>query len=98
MKCHPILILKPLMTTVGLAAFTIGCAGGLPAVISSTSENVAVEFNQKKGLKKASDLALEECKRFGKSAEFDKVDMTATPTSRIARFQCVSAKPERDEY
>ena len=92
MQCHPIRILKPLMTAAGLVAFAIGCASGLPAVISSTPDKVAVEFDPDGGLKDAAALARQECGKLAKSAEFDEVDMTATPKSRIAKYNCVGAK------
>ena len=85
-------ILKPLMTTAGLAALTIGCASGLPAVISSTQEKVAVEFDTGDGLSGAAALARDECGKRGKVAEYHKVDVTSTPTSRIVRYNCVSTE------
>jgi hypothetical protein len=91
MTCHPLSILGPLIATVGLAWFTIGCAGGLPAVISSTPDKVAVEFEREGGLQEAAELARSECGKLGKRAEFDEVDITATPNSRIAKYNCVSA-------
>ena len=53
------------MTTAGLAALTIGCASGLPAVISSTQEKVAVEFDTGDGLSGAAALARDECGKRG---------------------------------
>jgi hypothetical protein len=92
MTCHhPLSILRPLIATIGLASFAIGCAGGLPAVISSTPEGVAVEFDREGSLKEPAELARAECGKVGKRAEFDKVDITATPNSRIAKYKCVSA-------
>jgi hypothetical protein len=99
MTRHPLSRLGPLIATVGLASFAIGCAGGakLPAVISSTPENVAVEFDREGSLKEPSELAKAECGKLGKRAEFDKVDITATPNSRIAKFKCVSTSEPSDE-
>ena len=92
MTCHPLSILKALIATAGLASLAIGCAGGgLPAVISSTPDKVAVEFQKDSNLQGPAELAREECGKLGKRAEFDAVDITATPNSRIARYNCVSA-------
>jgi hypothetical protein len=90
MTCHPPAILRPWIVSFGLAWFAIGCAGGLPAVISSTPESVAVEFERDGSLQEAAELAKAECGKLGKRAEFDKVDITATPNSRIAKYRCVS--------
>jgi hypothetical protein len=98
MTCHPPSILRPLIAAVGLSSFTIGCAGGgLPAVISSTPESVAVEFDRESSLKEPAELATAECGKLGKLAEFDKVDITATPNSRIAKYKCVSASGPSDQ-
>ena len=80
------------MTAAGLVAFAIGCASGLPAVISSTQEKVAVEFDTGDGLSEAAALAREECGKHGKAAEYHKVDMTSTLNSRIVRYNCVSTE------
>jgi hypothetical protein len=99
MTCHPLSILRLLIATVGLASFAIGCAGGggLPAVISSTPESVAVEFDRESSLKEPAELAKAECGKLGKRAEFDKVDITATPNSRIVKYNCVSTSEPSDE-
>ena len=98
MTRHPLSILRPWIATVGLASFAIGCAGGgLPAVISSTPETVAVEFDREGSLVEPSELAKAECGKLGKRAEFDKVDITATPNSRIAKYNCVSTSEWSDE-
>jgi hypothetical protein len=74
-------------------ALTSGCASPYPAVLTSTSEKVAIEFEADGSLAEASKLAEQECARFGKKADFASVDMTATPSTRIARFTCVSDAP-----
>jgi hypothetical protein len=90
MTCHPLSSLRALIAAVGLASFAIGCGAGLPAVISSTPDKVAVEFEREGGLQDAAELARQECGKLGKSAEFDEVDITATPDTRIAKYNCVS--------
>ena len=73
-----------------IAALSLGCASG-PAVISSTSENIAVEFPKDDSVKSASDLAQKECEKYGKTADFESVDTTASPKTRVAKFNCVSS-------
>ena len=78
-----------LLVLLAIAALSLGCASG-PAVISSTPNNVAVEFSSDGTVKSASDLAKKECESHGKMAEFDSVDATASPKTRVAMFNCVS--------
>jgi hypothetical protein len=73
----------------------LGCASPYPAVISSTPDKVAIEFEKDGSLEDASKLAQKECGRFGRTADFDVVDVTATPDTRVARFRCVA--PESAE-
>jgi hypothetical protein len=70
-----------------------GCASPYPAVLTGTSEKVAIEFEADGSLAEASKLAEQECAKFGKKANFESVDTTATPSTRIARFSCVSGAP-----
>ena len=76
-----------------LNAPLLACSS-LPTVVSSTNESVAVEFDPDEGVASAKELAETECARFGRAAKFEKVDMTATPDSRIARYECVDGSAE----
>jgi hypothetical protein len=79
--------LQPL--SIALLALAMGCASGLPAVISSSPEKVSVEFDKDGSVRDTAKKAQEECAKVGKSAEFDDVDMTASPKTRIANYNCV---------
>lgn len=72
-----------------IAALSLGCASG-PAVISSTPDRISVEFPSDGNVKGASDLAKKECRNYGKTADFDSVDASASPKTRVAIFNCVS--------
>lgn len=71
----------------------LGCASPYPAVITSTPDKVAIEFEKDGSLEDASKLAEAECARFGRVADFDAVDVHATPGTRVARFRCVTEQP-----
>ena len=71
------------------AVLSLGCASG-PTIISSTADNVAIEFPADSSVSSASALAHEECARVGKVADFDAVDKVASPKTRVAKFRCVS--------
>ena len=71
------------------ATLALGCASG-PAVISSTADSIVVEFPTNGTVKDASELAKKECETYGKVADFDSVDTSASPKTRVARFNCVS--------
>ena len=73
-----------------LLAFLIGCAGGLPAVVSSTPNSVSIEFKLDGSVSKAGELAAKECQQHGKVSEFEAVDSVASPKTRIAKFRCIS--------
>jgi hypothetical protein len=73
----------------GAALMGVGCAGGLPMVITSTSDHVSIEFAMDSNLETPAKLAEEECQKSGKQANFIAVDSTATTTSRVANFECV---------
>ena len=81
---------QTLKVLLAIAALSLGCASG-PAVISSTPENIAVEFPKDDTVKSASDLAQKECEKYGKTADFESVDTTASPETRVAKFNCVSS-------
>jgi len=96
---------KPLETTpsttlqclfVAALALVLGtaCASGLPALITASQQEVAVEFASDGNLGETSKMAAAECEKFGKTAEFIEVQATATPKSRIAKYRCASAEPE----
>lgn len=78
---------------IGAVALLVGCASPFPAVLTSTGENVAIEFETEGSLAEATKLAEAECAKTGKMADFDEVDQTATPSTRVARFKCVSSEP-----
>jgi hypothetical protein len=75
-------------TVLGLVLLCLGCAGG-PSLISSTPDAVAVEFPSKSTVSSASVMAQKACKSYGKVAAFDSVDATASPKTRVAKFDCV---------
>ena len=70
-------------------AIVVGCAG-LPAVVTSNPDRVRIEFALDGSVTEAAELAKEECEKNDKVAEFEAVDTTATPKSRIANFKCIS--------
>ena len=82
--------------SIALFALAIGCASGLPAVISSTPDNVSVEFEKDGSVKDTAKLAGQECAKVGKSAEFEKVDTAASPDSRIAHYNCVGGAEQTE--
>ena len=82
--------LVTLQVLVVVGSLSLGCASG-PAVISSTPENIAVEFPKDGTVKSASDLAQKECEKYGKTADFESVDATASPETRVAKFNCVAS-------
>ena len=71
-------------------AFAMACAGASPTVLTSTPEDVAIEFPKSGDLADASKLAAEECAKNGLIPRFVVVKMAATPTTRVAKFKCVS--------
>ena len=83
-----------LLVMLSLAAFSIGCASG-PAVISSTPDRISIEFPNDGTVKDTSALAKKECQGYGKMADFDSVNATASPKTRVATFNCVSEKKEQ---
>lgn len=85
-------VFRPL--SIAILALAIGCASGLPTVISSSPDKVSVEFDKDGGVRDTSKKAQEECAKFGKSAEFADVDMTASPKTRIANYNCVGGAEE----
>ncbi len=70
-------------------AGAISCASGLPAVVSSTPSEIAVEYERDGNLKKASKLATAECQRYGLHAEFDSVAPAVSEKSNVAKYRCV---------
>ncbi len=80
---------RSLMLTSTLLAVGSGCAGGLPAVVSSNPAGVSVEFELEGSVTEAGQIAAKECEKHGKLTEFVTVDTKATPKSRIANFRCV---------
>ena len=74
-------------------AFVFGCASPYPVVLTTTAEQVAIEYEIDGSLTDASTLAEQECAKFGKKASYESVDATATPSTRIARYHCVSDAP-----
>ena len=75
--------------TTAAALFAIGCASNFPAVLTSTGDSVAIEFEQTGSLSETTELAKTECEKHGKTPKFDVVDKIATPTTRIAKYECV---------
>ena len=71
-------------------AFAMACAGTGPTVLTSTPEDVAIEFPKSGDLADASKLAAEECAKNGLIPRFIVVKTAATPTTRVAKFKCVS--------
>jgi hypothetical protein len=82
-------VLRSLPIALAAAGLALGCASGLPAVISSTPDKVSVEFEKDGSVKDTAKMAGEECEKVGKSAEFASVDTAASPHSRIAHYNCV---------
>jgi hypothetical protein len=82
--------------TTAAVLFAIGCASNLPAVLTSTDDSVAIEFEQTGSLSETTVLAKTECEKYGKTAKFDVVDKIATPSTRIAKYECVGG-PEATE-
>jgi hypothetical protein len=70
-------------------AGAVSCASGLPAVVSSTPSEIAVEYERGGNLKKASELAAAECRRYGLHAEFDTVAPAVSEKSNVAKYRCV---------
>jgi hypothetical protein len=85
---------RPLNTLLICMALVVGlvtgCGSGLPAVLSSTPDQVSVEFSEDDNLTKTRKLALEECAKHDLIPEFEVVEKTATKKSRVAKYRCVS--------
>jgi hypothetical protein len=81
--------LRSLSGALAAAGLAIGCASPYPAVLSSTYEAVAIEFEINGSLQEASALAHEECQKHGRNAEFVKVDKIATPDTRVSKYRCI---------
>jgi hypothetical protein len=81
---------------IALVAFAIGCASGLPAVITSTPEKVSVEFDKEGSVKDTVKLAEEACAKVGKTAEFANVDTAASPKTRVANYKCVGGAAQAE--
>ncbi|MDH3211807.1 MAG: hypothetical protein OEM05_04905 [Myxococcales bacterium] len=79
-------------------AGAVSCAGGLPAVVSSTPAEIAVEYERGGNLKAASKLATSGCQRYGLLAEFDSVAPAVSEKSNVVKYRCVqgSVAAERD--
>ncbi|MBW2231064.1 MAG: hypothetical protein JRG92_11260 [Deltaproteobacteria bacterium] len=73
-----------------IAGLATACGSSLPAVLTSTPATVAIEFSTDGSLTGTRDLAIEECAKYGLIPRFDVVEKTATPSSRVAKYQCVS--------
>jgi hypothetical protein len=73
-----------------IAGFAVGCASPYPAVLTSGPEEVAIEFEIKGSLQGATELANAECNKMGKQAAFSAVEQIATPSTRVAKFDCVA--------
>lgn len=71
------------------SASAISCASGLPAVVSSTPSEISVEYERDGNLKKASELATDECQRYGLHAEFEAVTPAVSEKSNVAKYRCV---------
>ena len=82
--------------TTAAALFAIGCASNFPAVLTSTEDSVAIEFEQTGSLSETTVLAKTECEKHGRTAKFDVVDKTATPTTRTAKYECVGGPEATD--
>ena len=73
-----------------LAGLAAACGTGLPAVLSSTPETVSIEFSTDDNLSDTTKLALEACAKHDLIPDFNVVEKTATPNSRVAKYNCVS--------
>ena len=81
-------LLIPLAAS-GAFLFSLACASGLPAVISSTPDEVAIEFDKEKTVASTREIATESCASHQKIAQFDAVNRESTERSRIAMYSCV---------
>ena len=79
-----------------LAALLTGCAPG-PALMTSTRDEVAVEFPVGGSLEDASKLAREACANYGRKAEFVEVQKTATAETRVAKYRCVDPRSSAEQ-
>ena len=84
MAVRPLEVVVVLLTIAPL----MGCASG-PTVLTSTADNVAIEFPSDTTVSSTSELASAGCTKHGKVAEFDSVDATASPKTRVAKYRCV---------
>ena len=77
-----VLILSP--------ALLMACASPGPTVLTSTPDEISIEFPIEGNLSEATKLAQKECEKNGRTARFTEVKTDATPTTRVAQFECVS--------
>jgi hypothetical protein len=62
-------------------------------VLTDTPDEVAIEFPMNGNLSDATALAEQACAKHGRIARFGVVKTAATPTTRVAKYRCVSATP-----
>jgi hypothetical protein len=86
----PNAVLRALIVLAAGVSLASGCAGSLPAVVSSTPDAVSIEYRSDAGLQSAAKLARSECERHGREAEFSDVVRDVTRQSHAAVFRCVS--------
>jgi len=78
-----------------LAAFlapillAFACASPGPEVLTSTPDEIAIEFPKNGDLGEATELANAECAKNGRIARFGVVKTAATPTTRVAKYRCI---------
>jgi hypothetical protein len=82
-------------TALRLAAFlapiplALACASPGPEVLTSTPDEIAIEFPKNGDLGEATELANAECAKNGRIARFGVVKTAATPKTRVAKYRCI---------
>ncbi len=83
---HDALRLAALLAPILLA---LACATAGPEVLTSTPDEIAIEFPKNGDLGEATELANAECAKNGRIARFGVVKTAATPKTRVAKYRCI---------
>lgn len=71
----------------GVLTFIMACGSTSPMLISTTPDEVSIEFEEKSSVATTRELAEQNCAAYEKVAQFENVNETAS--ARIATYRCV---------
>ena len=79
------------------AGLFMACASAGPQILTATQDEVSIEFPTDGKLGDAAKLAQDECSKNDRTSKFIAVETAATPTTRVAKFECVTAETETSD-